>query len=113
MNPPLRLLSVFPSTHTPQWVVSIPEHDAWAAASPLDRCGWMILLPDWGGCVRVTHASIRRGLTFRGKPLPPRVRTLAYRLADYVEQDRLQDRLCVVLCTDSPAGPRQDYHASA
>jgi hypothetical protein len=109
MNPPLRLLSVFPSTNTPEWMVAIPEHDAWAAASPMNRCGWMILLPDWGGCVRVTHASIRRNRTFRGKPLPGRVRTLVYRLADYAEQDKLQDRLCLVLCTDSPTGPRQDY----
>lgn len=109
MNPPLRLLSVFPSSAPPQWIVAIPEHDAWAAASPFNRQGWMLLLPDWGGCVRVTQASIRRGSTYRGRPLPARVRTLAYILADYVEQKSLANSLCLALCANIAAGPRQDY----
>ncbi len=109
MNPPLRLLSVFPSDHAPQWIVSVPEHDAWAAASLLKRRGWMLLLPDWGGCVRLTQASIRRGCTYRGRPLPARIRLLAYLLADYVDQKIMPEGLCVALCSDSPTGPRQDY----
>jgi len=109
MNPPLRLLSAFPSAHTPQWIVSVPEHDAWAAASPINRHGWMLLLPDWEGCVRLTPASIRRGWTYRGQPLPRRVRSLAYLLMEYVGEEALPDRLCIALCTDSPAGPRRDY----
>jgi hypothetical protein len=109
MNPPLRLLSAFPSAHTPQWIVSVPEHDAWAAASPINRCGWMMLLPDWGGCVRLTPASIRRGQNYRAQPLPPRMRPLAYLLMEQVGEMALPDRLCIALCTDSPAGPRRDY----
>lgn len=109
MNPPLRLLSAFPPGHEPKWLVSLPEHDAWAAASVLNRRGWMLLMPDWGGCVRMTYASIRRGATYRQTPLPARVRTLAYILVDYVDQDALQEGLCLALCADSPGGPRQDY----
>jgi hypothetical protein len=109
MNPPLRLLSAFPSNEPPQWIVAIPEHDAWAAASLFNRRGWMLVLPDWGGCVRLTQASIRRGCTYRGRPLPARVRTLAYILVDYVEQKSLQNSLCLALCADTAAGPRQDY----
>ena len=109
MNPPLRLLSAFPSAHSPQWIVSVPDHDAWAAASPIDRRGWMLLLPDWGGCVRLTPTSIRRGWTYRAQPLPNRVRSLAYLLMESNHEKAMTDRLCIALCTDSPAGPRRDY----
>lgn len=109
MNPPLRLLSAFPSAHAPQWVVSVEDHDAWAAASPIKRGGWMLLLPDWGGCVRLTPSSIRRGRNYRGQPLPVKMQALVHVLADYIEQETIPERLCIALCSDSPAGPRRDY----
>jgi hypothetical protein len=109
MNPPLRLLSAFPSAYAPQWIVSEPDHDAWAAASPINRRGWILLLPDWGGCVRLTPASIRRRRNYRGAPLPKRIQSLVYVLEDYVEQEAIPERLCIALCSDSPAGPRRDY----
>ena len=59
--------------------------------------------------MRLTPASIRRGWTYRGQPLPGRVRALAYLLMEPVGEEALPDRLCIALCTDSPAGPRRDY----